>query len=571
MKQRQPYTTRKKIKPVYLALVGFFFSIITHSQVNQIFSQPRANHIFLIATAFERFTDSLSLKKFTDSLVTETTRQKEEKEKWYTELLFTNMLSYLGENGLNRPDLLMQKENYFTNSPYPDIEACFYFFAGQAYNRLKDFEKAFHYYFLAADKIEKTGYENVPLLPRMATDMAAFYAQFEDYTSAVKYSQIALQYNNVLLYTSDIYTRNNLGFYLLKMKKYDEADREFRKVTEQSIARNIPAYIGIGSGNSGNILRIKGKYKEALPYLYADIQINEMAVPENTATSCLYLADCLLHLDSADKALEYINKAKPLAAKSYYQSSYYPMYYHTNALYYKKTGNYAMAAIMQDSLLNLNDSLKHLYDNKILLATTLKEKEIDFLANEAILKTKARNTIATRNIIIGALLLLFGSLFFALRQKAKKEKLLAQQKEMEASQSMQLANQKLEHFLIQINEKNDIIEKFRAQLDDINKTTETNTTNDYNLLQTVILTEEDWNNFKQLFNQARPGFLAKLAIDYPNLSPAEIRLVVLQQLPVSTKHQAAMLGISAASLRTSKYRLRKKYPELLADDDSKEE
>ena len=556
---------------VLLSVCCLLLCNLVNAQVQEIFSQPRQNRIFYMKRAYDEIKDTAVLKRFADSLATESTKQNEIREKWYAELLYLNVYSFLNERTIKQPTALLQKEDHFKKSPSPDIEATFYFLTGDACNRLQDFEKAFHYFFLADNKLQEAGYQHVPLMPRIVTGLADFYAQFEDYTSAVKFSRLALQYNNPLLYSSDIYTLNNLGFYLLKIKNYDEAEQSFKKVIELAQAQHIIAYIGIGSGNLGNILRIKGLYKQAMPYLYKDVSLNEVIVPENAATSCLYLADCLLNCDSTSKAITFIRKAKELAARSYYQKSFYPMYYHTNALYYKSTGNYALAAAMQDSLLNLNDSLKRLFDNKILLATTLKEKETAFLANENMLKLNVKNTVLLRNLVIGGLLLLFGAIYFALWQRSKREKALAQKKELEANISIQMANQKMEQFVIQIKEKNDIIDSFREQLNEVSKTNNMEPADEYKLLQRVILTEDDWSNFKQLFNQAQPGFLTRLGIDYPQLSPAEIRLLVLQQLPISTKHQAAMLGISAASLRTAKYRLRKKYPQLLADDEGKED
>ena len=83
----------------------------------------------------------------------------------------------------------------------------------------------------------------------------------------------------------------------------------------------------------------------------------------------------------------------------------------------------------------------------------------------------------------------------------------------------------------------------------------------------TLLTEKDWQKFCQLFETVHPQFFTSLQSRYPGLSPAEVRLLALCKLVLSSKEMATMLGISLESLRKSRYRLRKKYPSLLEDDE----
>ncbi|MEJ7684517.1 MAG: hypothetical protein WKG06_43050 [Segetibacter sp.] len=45
---------------------------------------------------------------------------------------------------------------------------------------------------------------------------------------------------------------------------------------------------------------------------------------------------------------------------------------------------------------------------------------------------------------------------------------------------------------------------------------------------------------------------------FPDLSPAELRLLILTKLNLSAREMANMLGISIDAIRKSRYRLRKK-------------
>ena len=80
----------------------------------------------------------------------------------------------------------------------------------------------------------------------------------------------------------------------------------------------------------------------------------------------------------------------------------------------------------------------------------------------------------------------------------------------------------------------------------------------FQLQQSTILTEEDWQNFKILFEQVHSGFLTQLKEKYPQLSPAEIRFLSLAKLNFSRKEMSSALGVSTQSIHTNWYRIRKK-------------
>ncbi len=67
-----------------------------------------------------------------------------------------------------------------------------------------------------------------------------------------------------------------------------------------------------------------------------------------------------------------------------------------------------------------------------------------------------------------------------------------------------------------------------------------------------------WDDFRAIFDQVHQTFFANLKTHAENLSPAELRLVALLRMNLSSADMATLLGISQDSLRVSRYRLRKK-------------
>lgn len=78
------------------------------------------------------------------------------------------------------------------------------------------------------------------------------------------------------------------------------------------------------------------------------------------------------------------------------------------------------------------------------------------------------------------------------------------------------------------------------------------------LLNSILLTENDWQDFQKVFDKLHYGFLPSLKMKYPELTEGEKRLVVLIKLKLSNKEMARMLGISPSSITKSRYRLKKK-------------
>jgi DNA-binding CsgD family transcriptional regulator len=78
------------------------------------------------------------------------------------------------------------------------------------------------------------------------------------------------------------------------------------------------------------------------------------------------------------------------------------------------------------------------------------------------------------------------------------------------------------------------------------------------IMNLAILTDDDWEEFKLLFEQAHKNFFADLRIKFPDLTAAETRLAALLKLNLSTREMANMLGISVESANKARYRLRKK-------------
>ncbi|MEM9001472.1 MAG: LuxR C-terminal-related transcriptional regulator [Bacteroidota bacterium] len=137
------------------------------------------------------------------------------------------------------------------------------------------------------------------------------------------------------------------------------------------------------------------------------------------------------------------------------------------------------------------------------------------------------------------------------------------EKEIIALKNKQLKNEyksksnELAASTMSIIKKNELLSKVKAQL--------VATVEDKNLVKPIIHLidkslnqNDDWELFKEAFNNADRRFLKKLKKAHSNLSPNDIRLCAYLRLNLSSKEIAPLLNISARSVEIKRYRLRKK-------------
>ncbi len=143
--------------------------------------------------------------------------------------------------------------------------------------------------------------------------------------------------------------------------------------------------------------------------------------------------------------------------------------------------------------------------------------------------------------------------------EAKKD--LAQQELDTALTDLELNKNNLKKLTQNIIKKNVQIQSLGLELDKI-KTTEDVGDEKIDhlneLIQFRILTSEDWDEFKKLFDMVYRGFFVKLKFEHPSLTKSEIKLFMVSKLNLSINDTAGLLAISPESVRKARYRLKKK-------------
>jgi tetratricopeptide (TPR) repeat protein/DNA-binding CsgD family transcriptional regulator len=136
-----------------------------------------------------------------------------------------------------------------------------------------------------------------------------------------------------------------------------------------------------------------------------------------------------------------------------------------------------------------------------------------------------------------------------------------------------LKNALIAELQLKINENTDVFqasqEEITARRTESNASRDGNTQSDEDVepntdavkeefYRMKILTNDDWQRFKERFDEVFPSFNSQLKREHKDLTGAEIRLFILLRIGFSSAEIASCLGISPDSVYKSRYRLRKK-------------
>jgi DNA-binding CsgD family transcriptional regulator len=144
-----------------------------------------------------------------------------------------------------------------------------------------------------------------------------------------------------------------------------------------------------------------------------------------------------------------------------------------------------------------------------------------------------------------------------LRLKHRFTEQIAVQQKNAAEAEKEAAKEQLQLFTQNLIEKTSLVEKLEGQLNNRTLSIEQQELIT-SLSGQTILTEDDWEKFKSLFEKIYPGFFMKLKTSVNDITLSELRMAALVKLHLTTRQIAAILGISPNSVNKTKQRLRQR-------------
>jgi len=397
------------------------------------------------------------------------------------------------------------------------------------------------------------------------------YYTLGDYTRSEKILLEADTMSNTRDNTSRYNCKNTIGLIYRAQRQYVRALDYFAHAHDLALQGGDSLWAAITSGNTGITYYLQGHFEEALPLLQQDVVQgfrNNGFPKDNGMNSLLIIAE--IHLKQgqtaalrSDIALAYQyldscrDRVKPLS-----------MLYPILASYHYGQADYKSAYQYLDSAKRYGDSISR-RDNIYKLASVEHRRTLEQATADMTRLTKEKKLLAyARNGLLACIILfvISAGLFInrlRLRHSLQQAKLFADKQAVE--NDLLNATVQLNRYTQHLHEKNLLIEEadqnMQELMEHISNTNarEQHTEAMQQLYQSTILTEDEWTEFKLLFERVHKGYLHRLREKMPDLTPAETRFIVLSKLQLSNKEMAGILGVQADTIRSYKHRLKKRF------------
>ncbi len=415
-------------------------------------------------------------------------------------------------------------------------------------------------------------------LPRFYNNIAIIYARLEDHKKSLQYYSKALE---LFEHLKDPYfignTLNNIGDIYSQIGKNDSAYLYLNKALK--IEKQISNYYGLTNtySNLGDIAFSEGRALDALELFEksqsaADSLFDDFwgSRPYIFAAVYKHKGDAYFQLKDYPKALKYFHLAlSDATASSNLETATYVSQKLADLFHLQ--GNKDSAYFYYKNFTALNDSLLRIKKDQKITELTLqyefdKERKQQKLESELLQAKHNRIELIYLLAIISAVasLLIIAFLYILqnnrMRRKNLEQKMNLLERE-KLSKELDFKNKELTTNVMYLLKKNEFISAISNKLKNTNQGQKDN---DETVINNVIseldksITQDTWTEFEVRFQEVHVDFYNSLSRQFPDLTPNELRLCAFLRLNMTSKEISAITYQSSESLKTARYRLRKK-------------
>ena len=173
-------------------------------------------------------------------------------------------------------------------------------------------------------------------------------------------------------------------------------------------------------------------------------------------------------------------------------------------------------------------------------------------------------------VLIGISILMAIVLYFIQKKKHKKRQEVYEQKVTELEEQKQKieenfesSNESLSNQIEYLKNKNIQIKLLKQEIETVETSNssylEKRSGKLHALLESHLMTEDNWIRFKREFEKEFPEFCQYLFTNFPELTDSNKRIIFLQKLGFSNIEISQFLGITTDAVKKAKQRLKKKF------------
>ncbi|MEN0047327.1 MAG: tetratricopeptide repeat protein [Bacteroidota bacterium] len=402
------------------------------------------------------------------------------------------------------------------------------------------------------------------------------YADQRNYTSASnKYKQALALFTELGASSRIATTYTKTADVYIQQGDYKTAYDFLIKALDIHKESNFLYGIAEANGRLGEISIAKEDFNDAISYFLIAIEAAKQR-SDNVGRADYYHGVGLAFYRKKDyqQAINYLDLAKSLA-EEYDLKKIQRQVYDTYKDLETTRGNYQAAITYYDQYLRVRNELFNEEKSNIISnmeakrAYEEKEQQLEIAQkNLDLLRQKNKTSNRTRLALVFGIVALL-SLGWGLLQRQnrrleehKADLKKAEKETNELKDTIQQKEQELTSYTLNFVQKNELISDLKKAIQELKPELSKEQRPKLNTIakkiDTALRMDEDWDDFRKHFENVHPSLMKKLNQNYPDLTKNEFKLIALIRLNLSTKEISSILGISPDSVKTARYRLRKK-------------
>jgi tetratricopeptide (TPR) repeat protein len=409
----------------------------------------------------------------------------------------------------------------------------------------------------------------------------------EDYQKAVYYFNRFLEIQEVLQDTAEIAgAYSNIGLIYIYRKMGDSAFYYSKMALDLRLKIQQQRTIPISYGNVGVSYYLQGNSDSAIVYYLRALEYYKgMDNPYGVHEIYGSLIPYYIEQEDYENARKYVyarlENSKTIQSKFVTKSVYYSLSEYHKAIgeFEKALDYFVLYKSYVDSLSN-DQSKRQINNLQTVYDLDKTERELSLAHQENKVKQ-----LRLQLLLVGIVAVVFLAVVIILYQRRKrrkdselfemerevhqKDKQLAaveleksQMKEGELQRAVEYKSKQLTTHALNMMKKNQFLHELENSLSDLSKSKGDHIQDEIKKLNKLIKrntkTENDWELFRIYFEEVNSGFYEALNSKFPSLSANDYKLCALIKLNMNIKESASVLNISPESVKTARYRLRKK-------------
>jgi len=365
-----------------------------------------------------------------------------------------------------------------------------------------------------------------------------------------------------------------LGSIYHKQSKLDSADYYFDKALTIRLKHHEMTYLPGSYIKVGEIALRKKQYQQSLQYLQKGLHMADSM--QNKQAKILGLIALskwhLLKENNFIRVDSILFSAKQMCLQISDKLFLVKVLQELKSLK-KQSGNLAEALAMEEEIVDINASLndmekEHLTKSlEVQFGLMEKERELNIIKKEQAI-TKLTNYLLYVALAFISIIAI-GFIIF-LKRINKRDKQLLQTKaelleavntqkklkEQQLQNEIEYKESQLSALTFQMIQKNELLQALKEKLE--NNNGQSIDASVSKIINKGLTQDKEWTDFNSHFESINKNFYSRIKQAFPEISPNELKICALIKMNLSIKEMASILNISPDSVKTARYRLRKK-------------